>query len=735
MPIVYHSASREFHLYNNSVSYIIRILKNGQPGMLYYGTALRDREAFSAPAPAGWRPLAACAPEGSSVCLQYTPHEYPAYGAGDFHEPAVSVLQENGSRISDFRYVSHTVFPGKRPLEGLPATYTEADDEADTLELTLRDPVDGAEAVLSYTVFASLPVVARSVRFVNRGSRTLVLERAMSASVDLPDSDFEMLHLSGAWSRERQVKRRRLGSGLQSIGSLCGSSSAEQNPFFALARPNADEKQGEVYAFSLVYSGNFLAQAEVDSDGMTRAMLGIHPGTFRWALKPGESFQTPEAVLVYSRAGLNGMSQTFHTLYGRRLARGVWRDRERPVLINNWEATGFRFDEAKLLRLAKLARRAGIELFVLDDGWFGARENDSAGLGDWMVNRGKLPDGIDGLAEKINALGMRFGLWIEPEMVNPDSDLFRAHPDWILQTPGRAPSLARHQCVLDFSRGEVVEAIHGMLYRLLSGAKISYIKWDMNRYLTECFSQAAGPQEQGMVFHRYILGVYRLYERLTSEFPEVLFESCSSGGARFDPGMLYYAPQGWTSDDTDAAERLNIQYGTSFVYPPSSMGAHVSMVPNQQVGRVTPMETRARVAMFGAFGYELDLESLSGGELDQVARQVAYVKAHRRLLQYGTFWRLKSPFADSDGAWMTVSHTKAEAIAVYFRMLRRANAGPQRLKLAGLDPARSYTVNGDGERVYGGDELMEAGLVLLPEDFCSNGDFSSALFELAASEK
>lgn len=730
MPIIYHKSSQEFHLYNKQISYLIQILENGQLGMLYYGKKISDKESFSYLMPGRQRSLAVYVREGSSMSLQHTAQEYPSYGTGDFHDPAFRIVQENGSTVSDFQYVSHTIYPGKKPLEGLPATYTESDEEADTLEITLEDQVDHAKLILTYTIFSEFPAIARNARFINAGSQILTLERAMSACLDLPDANFEMVQLSGAWSRERHVKVRRLEQGIQSIGSICGNSSAEHNPFFALKRPASNEFQGEVYAFSLVYSGNFLAQTEVDTHGMPRAIIGIHPETFSWRLKPGESFQTPEAVLVYSDCGLNGMSQTYHRLYGKRLARGIWRDRERPVLINNWEATAFNFDEAKILEIAKTAKQVGVELFVLDDGWFGARNNDFAGLGDWVVNREKLPDGITGLADKIEAIGMRFGLWIEPEMVNMDSDLYRSHPDWILHVPQRNSSPSRHQYVLDFSRSEVVDAVHDMLYQLLSTAKISYIKWDMNRYLSECYSVDKPACEQGKVFHQYIQGMYHLYERLLNEFPNLLFESCSSGGARFDPGMLYYAPQGWVSDDTDAVERLKIQYGTSFVYPLSSIGAHVSVVPNQQVGRITPLETRTNVAMFGAFGYELDLNALSREELDIVAEQIVFIKKHRQLLQFGTFWRLRSPFEGNDTAWIVVSPDRSRAVAAYFQILNRSNTGWDRLKLAGLDPDQRYYVNGDTSCVYGGDELMEVGLVLQPESLCSSGDFSSVLFDI-----
>src|SRR5699024_10804683 len=431
---------------------------------------------------------------------------------------------------------------------------------------------------------------------------------------------------------------------VQAVYSLRGCSSHNYNPFLALKREETTEGNGEVYGFSLVYSGNFLAQADVDTYDTTRVTMGIHPDTFSWNLKPGETFQTPEAVMVYSDHGLNGMSQAYHTLYRSRLARGFWRDRERPVLINNWEATYFDFDEDKILEIVKTAKELGVELFVLDDGWFGKRNDDTSSLGDWYPNLEKLPDGITGVARRVEEMGLKFGLWFEPEMTNKESRLYREHPDWILSVPGRKVSVGRNQYVLDFSREEVVNAIFEQMKKVLTEAPISYIKWDMNRSMSEVYSAGAGAKDQGKVMHKYILGVYRLYDMLTKEFPEILFESCASGGARFDPGLLYYAPQCWTSDDTDAVERCKIQYGTSFVYPVSSMGAHVSAVPNHQLLRNTSLETRANVAYFGTFGYELDPNRLTEEEKEEVKAQITFMKQYRHLIQYGTFYRLLSPF-------------------------------------------------------------------------------------------
>ncbi len=733
MAIIYHKESEEFHLHNKEISYIIKILPNKQLGNLYFGKAINDRPSFSHLFQKSPRPLSAYIfEEDPSFSLQYTLQEYPSYGTTDFRCPAFEIKQENGSRISCFEYKEHKAFAGKKKLRDLPATYVEEAYEADTLEITLHDEVMQAELILSYTIFDDYAAIARNARFVNKGENTIVVERAMSASIDFIDSNFEMIHLSGAWSRERHIKKRKLQQGIQGIYSTRGISSAEHNPFMALKRPNTDENSGEVYGFSLIYSGNHLEQVEADTHNMTRVIIGIHPDTFQWPLDKGEDFQTPEAVLVYSDCGLNKMSQTFHKLFSKRLVRGQWRDKIRPILVNSWEATDMNFTEEKIISIAKTAKELGIELFVLDDGWFGSRDNDKAGLGDWnIINSKKLPNGIKGLAEKIESLGMKFGLWIEPEAINKDSDLYRKYPDWIISTPGRRASAGRNEFVLDFSRKEVVDYIYSMLEEVLSSAKMSYVKWDMNRYITECYSLGMDARSQGRVFHQYILGVYNLYSRLIERFPHILFESCSSGGARFDPGMLYYAPQTWTSDNTDAIERLLIQYGTSLVYPISSMGAHISEVPNQQVGRITPIETRANIAFFGVFGYELDLTLLSEEEKEKIKDQVAFYKSHRDLLLRGVFYRILSPFKNNEASWIVVSEDKTVAIVGYYKILSSANEGWKRLKLIGLDEDKKYIINNDNERYYYGDELMNIGIVLENNELCRDGtDFSSIIYYL-----
>lgn len=709
--IIYHESSKTFHLYNNEISYIMCVLPNGHLGNLYFGKRIHDREDFSHLLEMKQRPMTACVYEGNrKFSLEHLKLEYPVYGSSDYRYPAVEILQENGSRISDFTYVSYTIAAGKPKLQGLPATYTEKDEEAQTLCVKLKDEVTGIVLELLYTIFTQRGIITRSARFTNEGTSSVHLLNAMSLSLDLPDKDYVWMQFSGAWSRERHVKERRLEQGIQSVGSIRGNSSHEHNPFIVLRRPSATENAGEVMGFSLIYSGNHRMQAEVDTHDTTRITVGINPQNFDWKLDCGESFQTPEAVVVFSDKGLNGMSQTFHKLYQKRLARGYWRDRPRPILNNNWEATYFDFTEDRLVEIAAKAKECGVELFVLDDGWFGARSNDYAGLGDWVANRERLPQGIKGIADRIEEMGMKFGLWFEPEMVNKDSDLYRAHPDWILQTPQRHSCHGRNQYVLDFSRKEVVDCIYEMMYKILSEAKVSYIKWDMNRSITECCSAALPADRQGEVFHRYILGVYDLYERLNTAFPQILFESCASGGGRFDPGILYYAPQGWTSDDTDAAERVKIQYGTSMCYPVSSMGSHVSVVPNHQLNRKTPLHTRANVAYFGTFGYELDLNKLSDEEISEVKQQITFMKEYRELIQFGTFYRLKSPFEGNETVWMTVSEDKKTALVFWYRERNVVNADFTRVRLQGLDPDLIYR-NEYNETENYGDELMNLGLL------------------------
>ena len=750
MFIFYHEKSRTFHLQNNQISYIMCVLPGGEAAQLYFGKRIHDREDFSYLLEGAVRSHMAYPQEsGSGLSLEHIKLEYPSFGTGDFRRGAVEILQKNGSRESSFRFKDYRIMPGKPALTGLPSVYTEEADEAQTLVMTMEDPVSSVLMELYYTIFADEGIIAKSAKIISDSDEEIYLTRAMSLCQDLPDSNYEWMQFSGSWGRERFPVVRPLAVGTTEIESLRGHSSHQENPFVILKRPHTTEASGEAIGFSLIYSGNFSISAQVDPYRVTRVLAGINPEWFSWKLDKGESFQTPEAVMVYTEHGLNDLSRIYHNLFRSRLVRGYWRDKERPILINNWEATYFDFNEEKLLKIASRAKECGVELFVLDDGWFGARRSDNAGLGDWVAAKELLPDGIEGLSSKIEALGMKFGLWIEPEMVNPDSDLYRAHPDWALCVPGRTPALGRNQLVLDFSRPEVVDHIHHMIAAILKNSRISYIKWDMNRSITDCLSAALPPERQGEVYHRYILGVYNLYERLIREFPHVLFESCAGGGGRFDPGMLYYAPQTWTSDNTDAAERVKIQYGTSYCYPVVSMGSHVSAVPNHQVGRITPLKTRAETAFFGTFGYELDLNRLSAEEQNEIKEYTSFMKKYRRLIQFGTFYRLQSPFEHNESAWMVVSDDRKQALVGFYRTLGCANVHFSRIVLQGLEPDFCYSVIA-GEAVYRektvkkiesfyGDELMNLGLIVSDgtsgktgEGIMPPSDFFSSLFLLNA---
>ncbi|WP_339272829.1 alpha-galactosidase [Paenibacillus sp. FSL W8-0426] len=710
-----------FHLQSRVTSYVVQIVE-GFPLLVYWGQPLSHDGNLENLVPGLEKPA-----------LDSMPQEYPQYGTGDFRSPAYQVQLEDGSRITELRYKGYTTTVGKPPLEGLPYVYTESDHEADTLELELEDAYTGMTVCLRYSIFGD-GAITRSVHFKNNGQGTLKLLRALSASVDLyGKSHYDLVYLAGHWAREAHIQRRPLGPGGTSLGSRRGMSSHQHNPFAAVVSPGTDEDHGEVFAANLVYSGNFHAEAEVDAFGIVRLGIGLNPFDFSWVLHPGESFQTPEAVLVYSNEGLGGMSRIYHRLYRNRLCRGVHRDKERPILVNNWEATYFNFTAEKIEAIAKTGSELGIELLVLDDGWFGKRDSDNSSLGDWVEDRRKLPNGLRDLAERIERHGLQFGLWFEPEMISPDSDLYRKHPDWCLHVAGRRRTEARWQLVLDLSRPEVRDYLYDALADIFTGVPVSYVKWDMNRALTEICSAAALPEHQQEIAHRYVLGLYELLDKLTTAFPEILFESCSSGGGRFDPGMLYYMPQTWTSDNTDAVERLKIQYGTSLVYPVSTIGAHVSAVPNHQVHRETSLKFRGDVAMSGNFGYELDLTKFSDAEQSQAKEQIAMYKELRSLVQQGNLYRLRSPFTGNETSWMFVSEDRSEAIVFFFRVLAKPNPATDMLQLKGLDHSLVYTVQGaDGDvGTYGGDRLMQAGLIIPP----LAGDFNSVWFKLSATRQ
>ncbi len=709
MSIIYQAETGQFYLHTDCSTYIIELLDGRIPMHAYWGASLDTM-----PPMVTWDSVRArcmlgldTGVEGEFACSGTLPLEYPVFG-GDLREPAFHARYADGSRLTCLEYVSHTIAAGKPALAGLPATYGTA-EQVDTLELKLRDAATGLEVYLLYSVFPARDAIARSVRVVNTGKDTVELLKVNSASVDFYDGTLDMLHLQGYWTRERHMERQPVTHTAQMIDAKGGGSSHSHNPFFALMEPAATETAGEVFGFNLVYSGNFAAGAAKDSHEMTRAFIGINDFDFCWQLDSGETFQAPEAVLVYSNRGLGEMSRQYHRLYRDNLCRGEYQYADRPVLVNNWEATYFDFNEEKLLAIAEKAKALDIDMLVLDDGWFGKRNNDHCSLGDWVVNTDKLPAGLKGLGEKLNAMGLQFGLWFEPEMVSPDSDLYRAHPDWCIHVAGRRRSPSRHQLVLDLSRQDVCDYIVESLSTVLADAPIRYVKWDMNRHFSEIGSACLEPRRQAELPHRYMLGLYQVLETLTSRFPHVLFEGCSSGGGRFDPGMLYYSPQIWCSDDSDAVERLYIQYGTSVVYPPVTMGAHVSAVPNHQVGRTTPFRMRGDVAMSGQFGYELDLSVQSEEDLALAKEQVAFYKAHRHTVQQGDMYRLVSPFENAFAAWEYVSPDRNEVLLCTFVIKGCPCVMPRRVKMQGLDAAATYVEEKTG-REYSGAFLMQVGV-------------------------
>lgn len=634
------------------------------------------------------------------------PYACPTEGRGDYRPSMVRVKDATGQRCTELFYTGHEIAWGKPKLEGLPASYVETEDEAETLTVTLADPLTGLEVRLSYTIFAALPVIACSAWFANRGVQPLLLENAASLCLTLPGR-YDMLHLHGTWARERAVERVAPARLTRMIESVRGASGHEHNPFVALAAPETTELNGECYGVALVYSGDFRMAVDENALESTRLVAGLNPRSFEWRLAPGESFQAPEALCAYSANGLNGMSQALHRLMRTRLCRGEWRDKERPILINNWEATYFDFTHEKLMEIARAAQALGVELFVLDDGWFGHRDSDNSSLGDWVVDRRKLPGGLSALAEEITALGMRFGLWFEPEMVSPDSDLYREHPEWCLHAQGRRRTQSRQQLILDMSRQDVQDYVIDAVCSVLRSAPISYVKWDMNRNFKEAGSQWLLDGREGEVSHRYMLGLYRVLEAITSTFPHVLFESCAGGGGRFDAGMLYYMPQTWTSDDTDAVERLSIQYGTSMCYPVSTMGAHVSACPNHQLHRVTSMKMRGDVALAGNFGYELDLARQKPEDVEEIRRQIRQVKKLRRTTQQGVFTRLKSPFEGNVTAWQFADDRYV--ILCVYRVMARTHAPRQVIRMADVPQGRYRTEDG---AVISSDTMMHAGVTV-----------------------
>lgn len=711
MSIFYDENQKSFYLGAGKASYVLHVDEDGRLLNQHWGARVPD--GAIQPDLSHYPTLASFDPRTNAL-----PWELPTRGSGWYGEPAVAATNAKGDDMVQLTYVSHAIYMGKNRLPGLPATFARREGDAETLEIELMDRLTGLRVTAVYGVFERTGAITRSLRLKNESGEDMQINGVLSASAPVHGSGYDVIHLKGAWARERHVMRQTQGEGEYRIFSQRGASGHEANPFLALCEKSATEFSGEVWAVSLVYSGSFEALSYVNNTENSRLSIGLNPDVFTWKLEPGETFVSPEAAMVYSPDGLNGMSHAFHRLYSENLMRSKWFERDRPILINNWEATYFNFNEEKILQIARRAKELGVEMLVLDDGWFGKRNTDNCSLGDWVVNPEKLPGGLNGLSDRLHDLGLKFGLWFEPEMISPDSDLYRAHPDWCLHLDGRARVEMRNQLILDLSRKEVQDYIIESVSAVLESARIEYVKWDMNRNMTEPFSGAQTPERQKETQHRYMLGLYRVLEEITARFPEILFESCSGGGGRFDPGMLYYMPQTWTSDDSDAAERMFIQYGTSFVYPPCAMGAHVSAVPNHQTGRTTAMQTRGDVALGGNFGFELDLSQLSDADAETVRRLIEREKQVRTLVRTGEFTRLLSPFDHPYAAWQFRARDNSEALICAYRLMTRPATPHLLLRASGLDESAVY-MDDDGNTCSGA-ALTRYGLWLhLPGDFTS----------------
>lgn len=735
MNITYHEQNRMFKLDTPHTSYCIGIVdEENFLGHVYYGRKLsednltylmRTKEAPFVPSENN---------RDRTSFLDTFPMEYTGNNLGDYREGTLAVRTMDGHTGVSLSYVSHRIYDGKEALAGLPATFGEK-ESCRTLEITCEDQVLHLQVILSYSIFADTDAIARSVKIVNAGEEAVYLTKVLSACMDMDNEEYEMITLHGSWARERGIQTRQIMKGKQSVCSVRGESSHQEHPFMAWKKKNTTEEEGEIYAMNFVYSGNFLAQIEADQFGSIRAVMGIHPDNFCWKLESGECFQAPEVICIYSAQGIGGMTRNFHDLYREHLIRGAYKDKKRPILINNWEATYFEFNTQKLLDIARQASELGIEMLVMDDGWFGHRNDDNSSLGDWQVNESKIDGGLKSLVEEVNKLGMKFGIWFEPEMISPDSELYRAHPDWAIQIPGRRGSLSRNQYVLDLTRKEVRDYVYDMVAAVLHSANIEYVKWDMNRQLSDLGSYGLPADRQGELLHRQVLALYEMQDRLTREFPNLLLENCSGGGARFDPGMLYYSPQIWCSDDTDAVERLSIQAGTAMVYPLSTMGAHVADCPNHTVGRVTPFETRGYVALAGTFGYELDVTKIPEADRNMIPQQVAMYHQYNDLVRQGDYYRI-AHYAENHyyDCYEVVAKDKSEALITYIQVLNRPNFHSRRIRIPGLDPDKTYVIENTKDwpeieqTQYRGDALHYAGINIPP----IQGDFQGRLLHLKA---
>ena len=715
MAIIINNVDKTYTLTTKNTMYQMKVDETGVLEHTYYGAKMEYMDmhyGVECVFGASFSPNPGDAPKEKWAYSYNALHqELSCAGIGDFRLTAMGVRQADGSLGAEPRFVSASVEKGKYSLKGLPAFYG---DDADTLIVTLKDTANDVYFHLYYGVFEEYDLITRSVVVENRTNNSIKLEKAMSLTLDLPCGTYDMLYFHGRHTRERMLERTTIKHSQISVSSMRGASSHMENPFVVVCDKNANEDYGSAWGIGLVYSGNFLISAEKNLQEKTRVVAGINPENFNFEIEPGNTFECPEVAMVYSNSGFANMTNSFHKAIRNNLCRGKFKNAQRPVLINNWEGTYFDFNADKLVSMAHEAKKMGVELFVMDDGWFGKRDNDRCALGDWVPNEEKLQGTLPELAKRINDEGMKFGIWFEPECISEDSDLYRAHPDYAFAMPNRAPQISRNQYVLDFSRPDVVENIYNQMVKVLDSANIAYVKWDFNRHITDLYSVALPANKQGEVYHRYMLGLYSLLERITSKYPDILFESCSGGGGRFDMGMLYYMPQVWTSDNSDAIDRLKIQYGTSFAYPVSTMGAHVSVCPNHQNARVTPLTTRGNVAYFGTYGLELDVTKMTEDEKAEIARQIKEFKKYYELIQRGDYYRLLSPFTPDESlfcAWETVKPDGSEALVCAVRYETDACTAPEYLRVKGLCPDKLYTING-GERAYTGAALMNIGFML-----------------------
>ena len=730
MDIRYIEQSKIFVIETQNTSYCIGALYDeGFLTHLYYGDKLEISDASYLLKLVDQYGIPSSVMHDRSSFLDRFPFEYSTNNVGDYRKSSIEITDVNGHSSVSFSYESHNIYKGKKKLEGLPATFgSEADSM--TLDITAIDKATGLKAVLSYSVFEGIDAITRSIRFVNTSDAPIMLDKVMSMTMDMDNEGYELLTLHGSWARERAMDFREIGYGDTSIESFRGESSHQFQPFMALVENGDSEDTGKVYGFSFIYSGNFEAGVCRSQFDSLRLYMGICQKNFRWKLGAGEEFQAPEVAMVYSAEGLGRMRRTFHDLYRNHLIRSKYKDKERPILINNWEATYFDFDNEKLLAIAKEAKKSGIEMLVMDDGWFGERNDDNSSLGDWYVNEKKLKGGLKKLVDDVNAIGLKFGIWMEPEMISPVSKLYDEHPDWAIKTADREPCRSRNQYVLDITRKEVSDYVYSRIKDILSSANIEYLKWDMNRQLCDLGSLGLSADSQGELSHRYVLAVYDLMERLVKDFPDLLLENCSGGGARFDAGMLYYSPQIWCSDDTDAIERLKIQEGTSLIFPLSTMGAHVSDCPNHTVGRTTPFKTRGDVALAGTFGYELDITKIPQEDRDDIPRQVAEYHKYNELVRTGDYYRYASYQRNHEfDAYGVISKDKKKALITYVQVMAKPNTTNRILKVKGLDEKKIYRIEGTDVEALGA-TIRKAGLVL-PS---LHGDFKSELIYLVAKD-